>query len=549
MKLTENRDPAQQQTTKLNPDLTNSQGYYKLGQAFAEQGKIDQAINFYQQACAQEETFLLAYYKLAEMQLRQKDLDSAQACFEHIIKQDFNQPQAHYQLGRILFHQGQFAFASEKFRQTIQLAPKSSLAYRQLGLTLEKQKKWDEALKYFLKALFIQPNFSHILNDIGRILEQQTKPEEALICYQSGNIPLNLIRKYSQSTKQWSVVYKSSAIKGVKYLDGISLASQGRLSPPKSIYQNIPDTLSKTEFKFRPSYVTFVDNGRAWADHLTSAVMTPSNQLLANVSTGCSHLIVASDNLTSAYEIEGTVAFLSSRWGSQFYFHWMLETLPRIELLCQSGIGLDNINKFCFHGCKNRFNQETLDILAIPPEKIIDNYDYPHVKAKKLVVPSIMESSRGANWAINFLRREFLCKQVSLSDYPKHIYISRKSKRRIINEAEVEDLLAKYGFKSVSLESMSVLEQASLFAAAEFVIAPHGGGLTNMVFCPTGAKIIEIFSPRYLHQCYWTLSNHCGLEYYYLVGEDLYDQTIVDNAQNIIVDLKLLYKTLMLSGI
>jgi hypothetical protein len=50
------------------------------------------------------------------------------------------------------------------------------------------------------------------------------------------------------------------------------------------------------------------------------------------------------------------------------------------------------------------------------------------------------------------------------------------------NETEVESGLKSYGFKTYLLEKMSLREQVILFAQAKIVIAPHGAGLTNLIF-------------------------------------------------------------------
>jgi len=81
------------------------------------------------------------------------------------------------------------------------------------------------------------------------------------------------------------------------------------------------------------------------------------------------------------------------------------------------------------------------------------------------------------------------------------------------------DWLEPLGFQSVTLESLSVSAQAELLSSAEVVISPHGGGLTNLAFCRSGTKVIELFAPRYVYPCYWFLSNLAGLEYAYLVGK------------------------------
>lgn len=102
----------------------------------------------------------------------------------------------------------------------------------------------------------------------------------------------------------------------------------------------------------------------------------------------------------------------------------------------------------------------------------------------------------------------------------RRIYISREkaNSRRIVNESEVLNILEKYGFEKVFLESLSITEQMQLFVSSEYVIAPHGAGLTNLVFCPQGTKVLEIFSPNYVSVSYWNICNQIGLDYYYLFG-------------------------------
>ncbi|MBD1921548.1 glycosyltransferase family 61 protein [Microcoleus sp. FACHB-831] len=52
------------------------------------------------------------------------------------------------------------------------------------------------------------------------------------------------------------------------------------------------------------------------------------------------------------------------------------------------------------------------------------------------------------------------------------------------------NFLKKFGFEQVTLESLSVSDQAALFSSAQVVIAPHGAGLSNVVFCNRGTKVI-----------------------------------------------------------
>ncbi len=80
----------------------------------------------------------------------------------------------------------------------------------------------------------------------------------------------------------------------------------------------------------------------------------------------------------------------------------------------------------------------------------------------------------------------------------RRLYISRADapKRRILNEAEIMTRLEPFGFERVVLSNMPVEQLVAAFANAEVILAPHGSGLTNILFSPPGAQVIEIDHPR-----------------------------------------------------
>jgi capsular polysaccharide biosynthesis protein len=303
------------------------------------------------------------------------------------------------------------------------------------------------------------------------------------------------------------------------------------------------------------AYVAIVTEGRAWGDALNSAIFTSENKLITNISTGCPQLIHSSDKLLPPQLIEGTVAFLSVRWGQWNYFHWMFDLVTRIHLLQKSGINLDSINKFVVNSLEYPYQRETLETLGIPQKKISESRTLPHIKAEKLVVPSLPYPSayRKAKWACDFLQKSFVPITVSPTNKkPERIYISRAhaSYRRVINEQEILNFLEPLGFKSIILETMSVLEQATLFASARAIIAPHGAGLTNLVFCQRETKFIEMFSPFYVVEDFLILASVSGLPHYSLIGEMLEaDPAIPVNCQDILVNLEQLKQLIKIAGV
>ena len=60
------------------------------------------------------------------------------------------------------------------------------------------------------------------------------------------------------------------------------------------------------------------------------------------------------------------------------------------------------------------------------------------------------------------------------------------------NEEEFLPILKKFDFKKVFLEKMNIKDQVKLFRTISHIIAPHGAGLTNVLFASRKIKILEI---------------------------------------------------------
>ncbi len=83
--------------------------------------------------------------------------------------------------------------------------------------------------------------------------------------------------------------------------------------------------------------------------------------------------------------------------------------------------------------------------------------------------------------------------------WPKRIYLSRRKMgtRRLLNEAECEELFQRYGFTVVNPEELTVARQAALFARATHVAGPQGSALHNRVLSlePRGLKVLILAMP------------------------------------------------------
>lgn len=80
-------------------------------------------------------------------------------------------------------------------------------------------------------------------------------------------------------------------------------------------------------------------------------------------------------------------------------------------------------------------------------------------------------------------------------------------------------MLERRGFVVLDPGTLSVQEQIDVFHHAEVVVSPHGAALTNITFAQPGVRVLEMFSPKYVHLGLWTICEAIGgVRYRYLVG-------------------------------
>lgn len=115
-----------------------------------------------------------------------------------------------------------------------------------------------------------------------------------------------------------------------------------------------------------------------------------------------------------------------------------------------------------------------------------------------------------------------LKKNVSDEKTDLKIYISRsKTKRKILDEGKLVELLVKRGFKIVTCEDLVYQEQIELFNSADIVVAPHGEGLTNLIYSNPGTRLIEIHPRDKILPYFFFLAKSRNIDYHYSLGSSL----------------------------
>ncbi|MBW4022317.1 MAG: glycosyltransferase family 61 protein [Proteobacteria bacterium] len=94
------------------------------------------------------------------------------------------------------------------------------------------------------------------------------------------------------------------------------------------------------------------------------------------------------------------------------------------------------------------------------------------------------------------------------------LFVTRHARERpLLNQDAVAAALRERGFVVVDPARMTLAEQISLFKGATTVVGPLGAALTNIAFCPIGARIVAITSQSFPDTFFWFLSQHRGHDY------------------------------------
>ncbi len=157
------------------------------------------------------------------------------------------------------------------------------------------------------------------------------------------------------------------------------------------------------------------------------------------------HVVMRFWRLPNPVQVGGTLAVLSSPW-QEGYYHWMLEVLPRFDVLLRSNVPFDRV-------CTNltlSFQRETLRKAGLDLSTILEPNPRSHFYADALIVPSIRAGSP-TRQAVRYLRALYPSPP---STPHRNLYISRNDAdaRRVLNETELDGgARTGYGFERIEL--------------------------------------------------------------------------------------------------
>jgi len=151
-----------------------------LGSLLAEDGKLDQAIEYYRTALRYAPGFPEAHLYLGHALDQQGKLDEAIAEYQKAIWFKPIQEQTHLAYGAALARQGKPEPAAAQYLAAIKLNPQSAVAHNNLAKLRHTQGRLDEAIQHYSVAVESDPGLAQARNNLGVLLLQKGRVAEGV---------------------------------------------------------------------------------------------------------------------------------------------------------------------------------------------------------------------------------------------------------------------------------------------------------------------------------------------------------------------------------
>ena len=232
------------------------------------------------------------------------------------------------------------------------------------------------------------------------------------------------------------------------------------------------------------------------------------------------------------------VAVCHDQWSVGNYYHWLIDTLPRLLVLR-----------------RHHPHMRLLLPQPLPPRQLPDYVslsaaalgftDYVLLSPRQIlragcvVLPELTAHSLTQHPEYVVQARAELLAALAPAPAPpatRRVYAARAADgvRSLVNEAEVDAVLRELGFEKIYFEQIPFMEQVRLMRETAVFLGVHGAGMTNMLFLPEGARVVELLNEEHGDLCYFRLASCLGLPYFWAPGAGTHPE--LANQSDLVMD-------------
>lgn len=231
-----------------------------------------------------------------------------------------------------------------------------------------------------------------------------------------------------------------------------------------------------------------------------------------------------------------SIVFTGTGAGSNYY-HWIGEQMSRLALLAETGhlAKMDNIVvfvrepvSFIEQSVRLLFPEFKGNIVQIRKRSAYIDYALffvPASMATRSKTEAAAPTEKRSAWGsvLHLIRRmDAAAEPQAVPRAGPITIVSRQGTGRTwLNEGEVAKALSPYGAHVIRADRMTVPQQQAIMRQSRLVIAKHGAGLANILFCKPGTRVIEVTARSYARRA-WDFAKLAiarGLEYHVVVSD------------------------------
>ena len=235
------------------------------------------------------------------------------------------------------------------------------------------------------------------------------------------------------------------------------------------------------------------------------------------------------------YSMIEKCAYVQTIWTVNYY-HFLIDELPNIIKINQFNKDLPILCNY-----NDTYIKEILDLFNFSNE-LIKPKNNLGIKIKECILTNMAISGKPSKTELLLIRNYLIKeKKIEFNQMNLGIIIKRKEQeRKVLNfDLIVEHLINKFkDIEWIVFDSLSFKDSVKLFSKSKYIIAPHGAGLTNMLFAPPECNIIEFMPYSDPNECYCHLANMLDHNYSCIVVNDTGKQ----NGKQMTIQLEYLDK-------
>jgi tetratricopeptide (TPR) repeat protein len=167
-----------EQALRIEPDY--GEPHNNLGVALVHRGRLEEGIEHFEQALRLNPDYAEAHCNLAVALAQTDKIKEAIAHFEQALRIKPDYTEAHNGLGAALFTQGRVQEAITHYKEALRLNPDYAEAHYNLGIALAQVRRLPEAMEHWEEALRINPDYAEVHYNLGVALSQAGRLPEAM---------------------------------------------------------------------------------------------------------------------------------------------------------------------------------------------------------------------------------------------------------------------------------------------------------------------------------------------------------------------------------